>query len=116
MRYCSDFVHHVMGTSRFVVVYNPYFSVQICGDSNITVFNEAAEAGVSRAAFISVHDYKLPGADPIGFYPACCILHALPWYGIAVMSISNCWHARWAAAGILPGQEEGRRSAGIQIS
>ena len=37
------------------------FMQKICGDSNITVFNEAAKAGVSRAAFISVHDYKLPG-------------------------------------------------------
>jgi len=37
------------------------FMQKICGDSNITVFNEAAKAGVSRAAFISVHDYGLPG-------------------------------------------------------
>ena len=37
------------------------FMQKICGDSNITVFNEAAKAGVSRAAFISVHDYNLPG-------------------------------------------------------
>lgn len=37
------------------------FMQKICGDSNITVFEEAAKAGVPRAAFISVHDYNLPG-------------------------------------------------------
>lgn len=37
------------------------FMQKICGDSNITVFNEAAKAGVARAAFISVHEYGLPG-------------------------------------------------------
>ena len=37
------------------------FMQKICGDSNITVFTEAAKAGVARAAFISVHDYNLPG-------------------------------------------------------
>ena len=37
------------------------FMQRICGDSNITVFEEAARAGVPRAAFISVHDYNLPG-------------------------------------------------------
>ena len=34
---------------------------QICGDASVTVFREAASAGVARAAFISVHDYKPPG-------------------------------------------------------
>ena len=35
--------------------------LQICGESNVTVFNEAAAAGVARAAFVSVHDYNVPG-------------------------------------------------------
>ena len=37
------------------------FMQKICGDSNITVFEEAAKAGVPLSAFISVHDYNLPG-------------------------------------------------------
>ena len=41
---------------------NAKVCAQICGDSNILVINEAAEAGVPRAAFISVHDYKFPSA------------------------------------------------------
>jgi hypothetical protein len=35
--------------------------LQICGESNIKVFEEAAAAGVPRAVFVSVHDYGLPG-------------------------------------------------------
>lgn len=35
--------------------------LQICGDASVVVFQEAAKAGVARAAFISVHDYKFPG-------------------------------------------------------
>lgn len=50
--------------------------VQICGDSNILVFDEAADAGVPRAAFISVHDYKFPSAPLQPFHPppAACML------------------------------------------
>ncbi|CAK0763396.1 hypothetical protein CVIRNUC_003053 [Coccomyxa viridis] len=44
------------------------FMQKICGDSNITVFEEAAKAGVPRAAFISVHDYNLPGAMLPGYF------------------------------------------------
>ena len=47
------------------------FMQKICGDSNITVFNEAAKAGVSRAAFISVHDYGLPGKCSYPSGPYC---------------------------------------------
>ena len=39
----------------------PSTPVQICGDASVTVFREAASAGVARAAFVSVHDYKAPG-------------------------------------------------------
>lgn len=35
--------------------------MQVCGESNATIFREAAAAGVARAAFISVADYRLPG-------------------------------------------------------
>ncbi|CAL8467766.1 g7304 [Coccomyxa elongata] len=44
------------------------FMQKICGDSNITVFNEAAQAGVPRAAFISVHDYGFPSAVLPGYF------------------------------------------------
>jgi hypothetical protein len=37
-------------------------AAQICGDASVAVFREAASAGVARAAFVSVHDYKFPGA------------------------------------------------------
>lgn len=40
---------------------NLTYVVQICGESNIKVFEEAAAAGVPRVSFISVHDYGLPG-------------------------------------------------------
>ena len=38
---------------------------QICGESNALVFREAAAAGVARATFVSVADYKLPGKLPM---------------------------------------------------
>lgn len=34
---------------------------QICGESNISVMEAAAAAGVPRFVFVSVHDYSLPG-------------------------------------------------------
>ena len=49
------------------------FMQKICGDSNITVFAEAAKAGVPRAAFISVHDYNLPGEQMLSM--ACINLY-----------------------------------------
>ena len=36
-------------------------AMQICGESNITVIDEAAAAGIPRAVFVSVHDYNVPG-------------------------------------------------------
>ena len=33
----------------------------MCGESNATIFREAAAAGVERATFVSVHDYGFPG-------------------------------------------------------
>lgn len=44
--------------------------MQICGESNATVFREAAKAGVARAAFISVADLKLPGKLCLNLKPA----------------------------------------------
>ncbi|KAK9828046.1 hypothetical protein WJX81_004543 [Elliptochloris bilobata] len=41
---------------------------KICGDASVTVFREAADAGVARAAFISVHDYKPPAAVLPGYF------------------------------------------------
>lgn len=35
--------------------------MQVCGEANVGVIREAAQAGVPRCAFISVHDYNLPG-------------------------------------------------------
>lgn len=40
------------------------FLTQICGESNATIFREAKAAGVARATFISVMDYKVPGRRP----------------------------------------------------
>ena len=37
--------------------------MQICGEANILVFREAAAAGLQRAAFVSVHDYNVPGVQ-----------------------------------------------------
>ena len=39
---------------------------QICGESNCLVFREAAAAGLQRAAFVSVHDYNVPGIFTAG--------------------------------------------------
>ncbi len=36
-------------------------AVQICGEANVSVIREAAQAGVPRCAFVSTHDYKFPG-------------------------------------------------------
>ncbi len=36
-------------------------AVQICGEANVSVIREAAQAGVPRCAFVSAHDYKFPG-------------------------------------------------------
>ena len=33
----------------------------MCGESNATIFREAAKAGVARASFISAADLKFPG-------------------------------------------------------
>jgi uncharacterized protein YbjT (DUF2867 family) len=44
------------------------FMHKICGESNATVFREAAAAGVERAAFISVHDYRLPDFALPGYF------------------------------------------------
>lgn len=49
----------IMGSTKSRL--NACRSAQICGDASVTVFTEAAKAGVARAAFISVHDYKFPG-------------------------------------------------------
>ena len=35
--------------------------MQICGEANVSVIREAAQAGVPRCAFVSAHDYKFPG-------------------------------------------------------
>lgn len=37
---------------------------QICGESNISVMEAAAEEGVPRFVFVSVHDFGFPGAAP----------------------------------------------------
>ncbi len=63
------------------------FMQKICGDSNITVFNEAAKAGVSRAAFISVHDYGLPGTCS---YPCDGRKLYLMDMGILTHSVISC--------------------------
>ncbi len=36
--------------------------VQICGESNMQLMEAAAEAGVDRFVFVSVHDFHFPGA------------------------------------------------------
>ncbi|KAK9816943.1 hypothetical protein WJX72_007264 [[Myrmecia] bisecta] len=41
---------------------------KICGEANITAINEAAEAGVGRFVFISVHDYRFPGFFLSGYF------------------------------------------------
>ena len=41
---------------------------RICGDANVAVFEAAKDAGVPRAAFISVHDYGLPSFVLPGYF------------------------------------------------
>ena len=40
--------------------------MQICGEANVGVIREAAQAGVPRCAFVSAHDYKFPGEQCSG--------------------------------------------------
>ncbi len=51
-------------------------AAQICGDASVTVFREAASAGVARAAFVSVHDYKFPGARGASVILGMCYVRA----------------------------------------
>jgi uncharacterized protein YbjT (DUF2867 family) len=44
------------------------FMYKICGESNALIFREAAAAGVARASFISVADYKLPDMFLRGYF------------------------------------------------
>ncbi|GMH32655.1 hypothetical protein BSKO_00489 [Bryopsis sp. KO-2023] len=41
---------------------------KICGETNIRVAETAAAVGVPRFAFISVHEYNLPGTSGIGYF------------------------------------------------
>lgn len=54
-----------MSTSSVTV----YAVVQICGEANVGVIREAAQAGVPRCAFVSVHDYKFPGTPGLQTRP-----------------------------------------------
>ncbi|KAL3163381.1 hypothetical protein ABBQ32_009766 [Trebouxia sp. C0010 RCD-2024] len=44
------------------------FMLKICGEANVGVIREAAKAAVPRCAFISVHDYNLPGFVLPGYF------------------------------------------------
>lgn len=44
------------------------FMLKICGEANVGVIREAAQAGVPRCAFVSVHDYKFPGFVLQGYF------------------------------------------------
>lgn len=61
-----------MSTSSVTV----FAVVQICGEANVGVIREAAQAGVPRCAFVSVHDYKFPGTPDLQARPedvySCC--------------------------------------------
>ena len=100
------------------------FMQKICGDSNITVFEEAAKAGVPRAAFISVHDYNLPGEQMLSMvcinlycsiliaaYTVACGEHETETLSedspFLVSSMSVHMACRRCVAWILPGQAEG---------
>ena len=86
--------------------------LQICGDSNILVINEAAEAGVPRAAFISVHDYKFPSAlstpSPLtlanlqGERSDWLDAWACPWPEGAPTVLFSCQYGRVPCHGLTP--------------
>ncbi|DBA98413.1 TPA: hypothetical protein ACH3X3_012425 [Trebouxia sp. C0006] len=44
------------------------FMLKICGEANVSVIREAAQAGVPRCAFVSAHDYKFPGFVLSGYF------------------------------------------------
>ncbi|KAL0026968.1 hypothetical protein WJX79_003842 [Trebouxia sp. C0005] len=44
------------------------FMLKICGEANVGVIREAAQAGVPRCAFVSAHDYKFPGFVLSGYF------------------------------------------------
>lgn len=44
------------------------FMLKICGEANVSVIREAAQAGVPRCVFVSAHDYNLPGFVLSGYF------------------------------------------------
>ncbi|KAK9795226.1 hypothetical protein WJX73_006446 [Symbiochloris irregularis] len=65
------------------------FMYKMCGESNISVFTEAAKAGVPRAAFISVHDYNVPSWVLSGYFQGKrsaeqALIQSFPEAGVAI--------------------------------
>ena len=59
--------HHLIGhLNDYNRSRHGMLAAQICGEANVGVIREAAQAGVPRCAFISAHDYQFPGTK-------CCI-------------------------------------------